>query len=139
MRNAESKVWSALSLAPSLRDALTSGGVPVARKTGRKKGRKMETKRTKQIIIRVSNDEHLHMMAKRGRLRLATWMRETCLRGSPPVIPQSNAEMMAELRKIGTNINQIAHRLNGGAACDMDDLHSEVSALRSALAGAMAE
>jgi len=94
--------------------------------------------RNREIKIRLTDIEHADMDSKRGKMRLATWMRETCLHGSPPVIPQINIEAMSQLRGIATNINQIARRTNGGAACDLDDLHSEVSALRSALAGAMA-
>jgi hypothetical protein len=93
--------------------------------------------RNKEIKIRLTDAEHEQLMQKRNKMRLAAWMRETCIRGQPPVIPQINQEALAQLRGIATNINQIAHRLNGGASIDLDDLHSEVSALRAVLAGAL--
>lgn len=92
--------------------------------------------RTVEIKIRLSVNEHEKLLAKRGKMRLATWVRETCLHGMPPIIPQLNLAALPELQRIGGNLNQIAHRLNSGEAADILKIRSEVHRLRGALLGA---
>lgn len=99
----------------------------------------LRTRRTRQIKIRLTSGEHSSLMAKRGHMRLASWVRESCLRGIPPTIPPINRQAMAELHRIGSNLNQIARSVQFGSSPDLIDLREQVSALRSirsTLAGA---
>ena len=94
-------------------------------------------RRDHQIKIRLTSSEHSSLMAKRGHMRLASWVRESCLNGVPPVIPSINLTALAELHRIGGNLNQLARHANqGGGDLDLIGLREQVSALRAALAGA---
>ncbi len=94
-------------------------------------------RRTRQIKIRLTSGEHSSLLAKRGHMRLASWMRESCLFGLRPTIPPINQQAMAALQGIGANLNQIARHANqGGGDLDLIGLREQVSALRAALAGA---
>ena len=93
--------------------------------------------RKKEIKIRLSATEHAALVQKRGRMRLASWMRTTCLDGMPAAIPKINVQALAELHRIGSNLNQIARSVNSGSdATNLHELRAQVSDLRATLAGA---
>ncbi len=92
--------------------------------------------RIKQVIIRVSPSEHSEMLARAGKMRLAPWLRAAALDAIPPTIPQINRDALAELHRVGANLNQIARKLNSSGEVDLHDLRSTVSELRATLAGA---
>ena len=60
---------------------------------------------------------------------LSRYLRDACLRRRreplPPKVPEINETTAAEIRKWGANLNQIARRLNSGAAPESakEDLH----------------
>ncbi len=93
--------------------------------------------REKEIKIRLTHAEHSLLMAKRGKMRLATWMRESCLSGMPAAIPLINVRALSELHRIGSNLNQLARSVNSDISIDLQSLHDQASALRLALLGAV--
>lgn len=92
--------------------------------------------RNREIKIRLADGEHAALMRRKGSMRLAAWMRESCLHGIPPTIPPANADTMQNLQRIGGNLNQIARRMNATDELDINELRSTISDLRATLAGA---
>ena len=73
-------------------------------------------KRTKEIKIRLTPDEHAQFMARvPDGAALAEWVRNTCL-GVPPApkrkIKKADSDLLIALARIGNNMNQIARELN---------------------------
>lgn len=93
--------------------------------------------RTHRIEIRLNSEELATLNARRGALRLRTFIRVAVLDSAPPVIPSINRDALAELHRVGSNLNQIARKLNTtGEPVDLRNLRAQVSDLRAALAGA---
>lgn len=68
--------------------------------------------RTIRKYFRVSPDELKELDRRAGHLRTSTFVR-LCALGRPPLsVPSVNNELLVELRKIGTNLNQIARKLH---------------------------
>lgn len=71
--------------------------------------------RTKRIIIRLTEQEHQRLLDKKTKAGLATWIRETCL-DSPTddrkAVETADPKLLAQLAKIGGNLNQIAKQAN---------------------------
>lgn len=71
--------------------------------------------RTKQIIIRLTEQEHQQLLAKKEGARLATWIREHCLASQTKkrkAVKTADPKLLAQLGKIGGNLNQIAKQVN---------------------------
>lgn len=71
--------------------------------------------RNKSIKIRLSDEEHELLMAKKDQAMLAKWMREFCIGQSGH--GQSNHQsidpiLKEQIIRIGNNLNQIARSLN---------------------------
>ena len=96
-------------------------------------------KRTRDVRVRLSEDEWQLWDAAReasGRKELGAWVRafihEALLRrseGRRPgdlarvVVPETNRAAVAELRRVGNNLNQLAHHANTeGRLVDVDEL-----------------
>ncbi len=89
--------------------------------------------RRRTASTRLTEQEHAAWTAAAGGRQLGRWIRAEIsarLAGRPPAPPEGGAyrELMAELRKIGVNLNQIARRLNGRNPVDMAMLASHQSA-----------
>lgn len=71
--------------------------------------------RTKRIIVRLTEQEHQRLLDKKTKAGLATWIRETCL-DSPTddrkAVKTADPKLLAQLAKIGGNLNQIAKQAN---------------------------
>jgi len=108
-------------------------------------------KRTKFVIARLSDDEHSAITAladKRG-MSPGALIRQTLLKVPPgPSVRRPTADTrllakaLAELGKIGSNINQIAYHLNAGRPGDrieggLDDALRELLEWRTALMQAL--
>lgn len=75
----------------------------------------MTEKRTKEIKIRLTEDEHAALLARCTSKKLAEWMRETCLDVRQPKarkIPLVDPQLLRALAGIGNNVNQIARLLH---------------------------
>lgn len=75
----------------------------------------MTEKRTKEIKIRLTDDEHSALIARATSPKLAEWMRESCLDIRKPAarkIPLVDPQLLRALSGIGNNVNQIARALN---------------------------
>lgn len=75
-------------------------------------------KRTKQVIIRMTELEHEQLLAKKTKPQLATWIREFCLENQTTEktekrrVRTADPELLRQLARIGGNINQIAKQAN---------------------------
>lgn len=71
--------------------------------------------RTKRIIIRLTEQEHQQLLAKKERAGLATWIREHCLASQTEkkkAVKTADPKLLVQLAKIGGNLNQIAKQAN---------------------------
>lgn len=75
-------------------------------------------KRTKQVNIRLTNDEtaRVNQFALASGLSPANWIRQKVFSGKFPMVKASPLEgdIYRELKRIGVNLNQGTHRLNQG-------------------------
>lgn len=74
-----------------------------------------QPKRTKEIKIRLTEQEHQILLDKKTGAELATWIRDTCLENKvskKKPIRTADPELLRQLAKIGGNLNQIAKATN---------------------------
>jgi hypothetical protein len=72
-------------------------------------------KRTKEIKIRLTPEEHEALLKRCTRPSLATWMRETCLeekKTKQSKVIEVDSRLLRQLAGIGNNLNQIAKLMN---------------------------
>lgn len=72
-------------------------------------------KRTKEIKLRLSNEEHAQLLEKKTNVQLATWIRETCLAektNTKRKYKSADPELLKQIGRIGGNLNQIARIAN---------------------------
>lgn len=70
-------------------------------------------KRTKEIKIRLTEDEYQALQARKTKPRLAEWLREMALDQKPKrTVKPVDPKLLYQLNKISTNINQIAKQCN---------------------------
>ena len=77
----------------------------------------IQSKRKKFIGIRLTEDEHDQLQARKLKPRLAAWMRDHCLGADVPLVNQVariDPVLLRQLAGLGNNINQIARRVNSG-------------------------
>ena len=88
--------------------------------------------RKKQILFRATDLEYLQIktMATTRKMRTATFIREALLRGITPTIPQINQTTLAELQRIGNNLNQLAKSLNTTGYTDIKEAQKQIAELR---------
>lgn len=100
-------------------------------------GLKIMGRRTRRLEVRLSEGEFakLNTRAAARRMRCGGFMRAAALDAIPPVVPPINRAALAELHRIGVNLNQIAYHANttGGELGDLSDLRAQIAALRLAL------
>lgn len=93
--------------------------------------------RRNRKYFRVSTEEltQIEQRAAAARMRVSVYIRACALGSAPTQVPEINKEAFVELRKIGTNLNQIARRLNSEPASSelAEAAASEVITLRNAL------
>lgn len=71
--------------------------------------------RTKRVIIRLTEQEHQRLLDKKTKAGLATWIREHCLESQTErrkAVKTADPKLLAQLAKIGGNLNQIAKQAN---------------------------
>ncbi|HMJ69753.1 MAG TPA: plasmid mobilization relaxosome protein MobC [Cyclobacteriaceae bacterium] len=93
-----------------------------------------EKKRVVQVNIRLTTkeNEELNNYAAASGISPAHWIRHKIFVGQNPPIKISplNAAIYQELRKIGVNMNQIAHKVNQGESnAGFTEVHSSLVAL----------
>lgn len=78
----------------------------------------VQDKRIVQVNIRLTEDEHkkVTQYSKASGLSPANWMRRKVFTGKFPQIKLSplDAAVYRELKAMGINLNQIAHKINQG-------------------------
>lgn len=93
-----------------------------------------EKKRVVQVNIRLTSKESevLNNYAAASGISPANWIRHKIFVGQNPPVKSSpiNAAMYQELRKIGVNLNQIAHKVNQGEPpIGLSDSHFAITEL----------
>jgi hypothetical protein len=70
--------------------------------------------RTKEIKVRLTDEEHDQLLKKMTGGQLATWIRKICLDEKDPKRKYKavDPELLRHLGKIGGNLNQIAYQAN---------------------------
>lgn len=84
-------------------------------------------KRTREISIRVTDDELKKLHERCGEMTLARYLRNLGL--GAPAIKQAEPNLVRALGRIGSNLNQIAKHANTHNELDQNVL-TEISALR---------
>ena len=84
-------------------------------------------KRTREISIRVTDDELQKLHERKTDATLAGWMRNLSLGVTP--IKQADPKLIRALGRMGSNLNQIAKHANTHNELDQNVL-TEISALR---------
>lgn len=103
----------------------------------------MDKKRQKEIKIRCTDEEYLELQQRCTKLRLAEWMRETCLGSSAkraPPAPTVAPELLRQLAGMGNNLNQIARVVNANSgAVDRAAIMGALVSIERQLAAIRAE
>ena len=76
---------------------------------------KDQVKRTKEIKIRLTEEEHQELLNRCTKSSLATWMREICLgekQTKQSKVIEVDPKLLRQLAGIGNNLNQIARLVN---------------------------
>jgi hypothetical protein len=76
---------------------------------------KDQVKRTKEIKIRLTEEEHQELLNRCTKSSLATWMREICLgekQTKQSKVIEVDSRLLRQLAGIGNNLNQIARLVN---------------------------
>ena len=84
-------------------------------------------KRTREISIRVTDDELKELHERCGEMTLARYLRNLGL--GAPAIKQAEPNLIRALGRIGSNLNQIAKHANTHNELDQSAL-TEISALK---------
>ena len=84
-------------------------------------------KRTREITIRVTDDELQKLHDRKADVTLAGWLRSLGLGVTP--IKQADPNLVRALGRMGSNLNQIAKHANTHNELDQNVLN-EISALR---------
>lgn len=92
-------------------------------------------RRTKRLEVRLSDCEFAKLKARAcaRQMRAGTYTRTAALGSIPPTIPPINCAALAELQRLGGNINQISHHLNRSGGFDFfdaGDLRKAIGELR---------
>ena len=93
-------------------------------------------KRTREISIRVTEDELQKLHERKTDTTLAGWMRNLGLGMTP--IKQADPELVRALGRIGSNLNQTAKHANTHKELDQKVL-TEISAIREILTDLIAQ
>lgn len=94
-------------------------------------------KRTKQCLVRFTDDEFEQVVGKADRagIAAAAFLRAAALgdpgpraRRRPPADHQALRRILGELGRVGNNINQIAYHLNCGEGMSLPELRQALAA-----------
>ena len=77
-----------------------------------------DKKRTREITIRVNDEELVRLKKRQQGTTMAGWMRDLGLGVSP--IKQADPELVRALARIGSNLNQITKHVNINKELDKD-------------------
>ena len=98
--------------------------------------KKIDPIRTEIQKVRLTKQEKATLEERAGMMSASAYLR-ACAIYSPPIsIPPINAETLTELRRIGTNLNQLARHSNETMRPNIDAATTEIAALRLTLMSA---
>lgn len=81
-----------------------------------------DQKRKHHTGCKLTDAELLILNQRRGRMPVGTYIRIAALSKPPAQIPAINTDALSELRRIGTNLNQLAHSSNSGIRLNKEKL-----------------
>lgn len=92
-------------------------------------------KRTKEIKIRLTDDEHHRLLERSQRTHLAEWLRELGLGERAPSkrrkLPDVDPQLFRQIAGTSNNLNQIARKLNQMQSLGAEDTIRLLSLLTS--------
>lgn len=94
--------------------------------------------RATRISVYLSEGERAKIEASAAAVAMTApeYLRTVGLDKLPPIVPEVNRELWRELSRAGSNLNQIAKRLNeGGDLEDIEDLRTALREFRARLLG----
>ena len=100
----------------------------------------MNTKRTEQILLRATPDEknRIRKMADSAHLSVQAYVltavfqfNDPSLDLTLPAVKRATVPIIAQLRRIGNNLNQLARRQNSGRSISRTDLLSNIEEVES--------
>jgi len=86
--------------------------------------------RQKSIKVRLNDYEYEQLLKRQSGNTTAGWLRQVAL-GIVPIY-QADAELVRNIGRIGSNLNQLARYVNTQKIIDQD-VHNEIVAIRSML------
>lgn len=92
-----------------------------------------DQKRINRINVYLTNDEFRELQNRSGGQKLPAYLRGLGLSREARIvcIPEGNFDLAADLRRIGSNLNQIVRLLNGTGAFDSRELSSVLEHLKA--------
>jgi len=99
-----------------------------------------DQKQLNRVNVYFTDDELFELKQRAGGLKLPKYLRDLGLSREAPIIniPAGNYELADELRRLGSNLNQIARQLNAFQTFNSDELKTladEIRATHAALLG----
>lgn len=99
-----------------------------------------EQKQLNRINVYLTDDELYELKRRAAGLKLPKYLRDLGLSREAPIIniPEGNYALADELRRLGSNLNQIARQLNAVQTFDSSELKAladEIRATHAALLG----
>ena len=91
--------------------------------------------RTHRVVSYLNSGELLRLDEARGKLQRGEWLRCAAMDQMPPSVPAVNRLQWEELARVGSNLNQIAHRLNMRQSLQLTEVQAALDELRAALLG----
>lgn len=98
--------------------------------------KKIDPPRTESLKIRLTKKEKDTLDDRAGPMSAAAYIRACSIYTPPISIPPINAEALTELRRIGTNLNQLARHANETLSADITSATAAIASLRVALVSA---
>ena len=95
--------------------------------------KRIDPTRTEIQKVRLTKGEKDNLVKRAGMMSASAYMRACAIYTPPVSIPEINAETLTELRRIGTNLNQIARHANETLSADISTVTSAIASLRLAL------
>jgi Bacterial mobilisation protein (MobC) len=101
-------------------------------------------RRSKTLQIPITQEEHRQLLSlsRASNKPIAQLVRNAVLNKPVPIVPEINRHAFAQLARLGSNLNQLAHHLNLGTELpytgpipDLDELMDILLTYRQALVG----
>ena len=87
------------------------------------------------LMLNLAELEQLDELARSCKLNKASYIRSLIFNRLPTIVPQANIKLIADIGRVGSNLNQIARSLNSQNLQNADEVQTAINELRLALIG----